>query len=280
MGAAPRATGRTVTGWKVLATFVAVLVLSGCGGPSTQTLNDAVTATAALPGVAVELTGSTQVGAGTSGGTFQASGRADLAAGAHQLTVEVRPAGGEPTTTDVVVVEGRNHQLGLPGFPADQWVWVDGAPPAISADLPTFVDPLAVLNLLTSLTGDVTDLGTDTVEGAATQHLRVVLPPARMERSITTILEGLGEDVVAQLATVGEVRARALAEVWIDEEGWVRQLRLATTAGIGETQAIPGTGAIDNELLLTLTPLEAPPTIEAPAADDLARTTFADLFLP
>lgn len=264
-----------MTAPKVL--LILALLLAACGGaPSTGTLADAVEETLTRDGLAVELEGSVTVGLQTAGG-FSATGEVEPSGRTRRLEVNGRPMGAAPFDVTVVAGDGLVFQQGIPGFDDDGWVFVESAPAAITADLPTFVDPLAVLGLVDGLEGAVTDEGEEIVGGVTTQRIGVVLPSGRLQRLIGDQVEALGE-VGEDLLDLDQVQAAARAQVWIDDDGLVRQLRVDITAELAGGRVVPGIGVTDTEVLLRLAPLDEAPEVEVPPEGTVVRTRFADLF--
>lgn len=247
------------------AVAVLLLLAAACGrAPDAATLDAAAAATRELGTVSVRLEGAAFSQPSRPLGSFAAQGIADLVTGDRRTSVEVDIAGTEPYVVDVVVVDDVVHHQGLPGISGDAPVVVTGAPRAISADLATFVDPSALLSLVEDLRGAVIDRGREDVGGVGTQRLGVRLPDARVGRSIGEIIDGLGEDMAAAVAEAGDVRASATADVWIDEDGLIRRLEVRTVASVGPGGSIPGIGAVDNVVLLELTPSPEAGAIEPP----------------
>ncbi len=262
----------------VVALLLAGLLSACSSGPSVGTLADAVEATTAAAALGVRVDGTVAMGGQVGPGSFTATGTVLPDRGVRSLAVDARPTGADPFAVDVVADGAATFQRGIPGFDDEAWVLVEGAPSAITADLPTFVDPLALLSMVDGLEGSVTDRGEEVVAGTPTQRIGVVLPSARLTRLVLDQVDALGADLAAQVLDRDEVSASAQAEVWVDGEGLVRQMRVAIRAGLPGGRVVPGIGVVDGELLLRIDPLEQAPEVTVPPEGTLVRTDFPALF--
>lgn len=255
------------------------VALAGCGGgPTTDTLEEAVAATRAVGAHELAMRGTTYAGVPSTLSTFTAEGQVDLADGAYRYTVEDSQVAGLSYSAEVVAPTDDNvYVQGLPGTDEGQWLRVEDAPDAVTADLPTFINPDAVLGLVEGLTGPVTDLGEEDLDGVTVQQLRLVLPPGRVQRLIQANLELLGSDMVQAVADVGDIVAQATAQLWIDDDRVIRQIRVEYRVTVGSDQAIPGVGALDNDVQVTLQPRGEPVGIQPPDGD-VARLDYTTLF--
>lgn len=255
------------------------VALAGCGGgPTTDTLEEAVAATRAVGAHELAMRGTTYAGVPSTLSTFTAEGVVDLADGAYRYTVEDSQVAGLSYSAEVVAPTDDNvYVQGLPGTDEGQWLVVEDAPDAVTADLPTFINPDAVLGLVQGLTGPVTGLGEAQLDGVAVRQLRLVLPPERVQRLIRANLELLGSDMVEAVADVGDLSAQATAQLWIDDDEFIRRIRVEYRVTVGADQAIPGVGALDNDLELTFDPLDDPVEVRQPDGN-IARLDFSTLF--
>lgn len=131
----------------------------------------------------------------------------------------------------------------------------------------------ALLDLLASV-GEVEELGAEVVRGVPTRHLGVqieigkALDQAADDRaaSVRSQLEELGVDVDS-LSTVP-------AEVWVDDEGFVRRFTLTLDAAqlateLGEDELASEAGAVT--LTLEVYDLDEPVEITVPPADQVSE---------
>lgn len=80
-------------------------------------------------------------------------------------------------------------------------------------------DPLAFVEILRGVYGDVVDAGRETVRGADTTHFRSTVD---IERLVESLPRGAGDSVRASFGQLG-VRSMPV-DVWLDEQGRMRRL--------------------------------------------------------
>jgi hypothetical protein len=223
----------------------------------------------------------------------RSEGAFDLEAGRSQVTTEATAGSmfGDLASSEVVV-DGdvaylKAGFLDLLGIDAP-WVRIDldqlaelGELDADEAfDLGSVDSATSLLDLLASV-GEVEELGAEAVRGVPTRHLGVdieigkALDEAAEERaaSVRSQLEELGVDV-DELSTVP-------AEVWVDDDGFVRRftltLDLATLATeVGEDELASEAGAVT--LTLEMYDLDQPVDISVPPADQVSELDPEQLF--
>lgn len=85
------------------------------------------------------------------------------------------------------------------------------------------VSPAEILDLLRGASGEVTDLGTETIRGVETTHFQMVL-------DLEDYAQGLSVEEAAEVqAMAGEVGAMPL-DVWVDADGLLRRLEMTMSA--------------------------------------------------
>lgn len=223
----------------------------------------------------------------------RSEGAFDLAAGRSQVSTEA--TGGSMLSelaSSEVVIDGdvaylRAGFLEALGVDAP-WVRFDLGQLAELGDLELdgSLDPGAaasassLLDLLASV-GEVEELGAETVRGVPTRHLGVqieigkALDEAADDRaaSVRSQLEELGVDVDS-LSTVP-------AEVWVDDDGFVRRFTLTLDVGqlaaeVGEDELASEAGAVT--LTIEVYDLDEPVEITVPPADQVSELDPEQLF--
>ena len=183
------------------------------------------------------------------GQTVTAEGVGDLANGDGQVTVHApSPIG------DVAVIHvGDDLYVSAPAVLGDlvggaDWVHVDRATLQSLAemageegldglDLTAALDPVKAVDALRSVSGDVTEVGPDTVGGDAVTHYSTHLDPAKVADQMAT---GADRDqLAAALDTVGAVPV----DLWIDDAGRLRKVSVSLDLGALPLPALPGTGS-------------------------------------
>ena len=125
-------------------------------------------------------------------------------------------------------------------------------------------DPTQALTYLKGALDDVDEVGEDTLRGVETTHYRGTIDLRRATASLPPEAQAAVEDAIASLGT-----SRIPADVWLDDDGRIRQLRI-TADPDGEGPNGPGTLAVE------LYDFGATADVQVPPADQVADLT--DLF--
>jgi len=185
------------------------------------------------------------------GQTVTAEGVGDLANGDGQITVHApSPIG------DVAVIHlGDDLYVSAPAVLGDMvggadWVHVDrstlqslaemsGEEGLDGLDLTAAPDPVKAVEALRSVSGDVTEVGPDTVGGDAVTHYSTHLDPAKLADQLAA---GADRDqLAAALDTVGPVPV----DLWIDDAGRLRKVSVRLDLGALPLPALPALGGSD-----------------------------------
>lgn len=256
-----------------------ITLLSGCGALPTGTGYKAPADVAMSPAAAVRAASEATGKVGTvrlrlaltsTGGATPAAitveGPMSLDGRTADLTVTL-PAGTFGSTGAVtvrqVVVEGAAY-LKVEGsdlVPAT-WIRIDGAGEWASAGLGTLgslVSGTGVADQLAALRGlgDVTTVGTESLDGADTTHYRATIDPSKVAGSLAGLggLSGL-RDLGGLTGPTGAGTASTIpVDLWVDGEG--RAVRM--------TQTLAGEGAEKVTWQIDLSDFGAPLSVTAPA---------------
>jgi hypothetical protein len=276
-----------------VAATVGGLVVAGCGGgsdPASSVGDRARRATTVDAGsvlaASVEkasaarsyaIDGTVEVAGGELDGVITLRGAVDEATGTGELAMDL-DVGDQRGTVEIRIVSGvlylRMSGLDAGGVPTprgDRWLVLD--PTAIAegfgADEAAGTSPGAftgfVGDLLASLRGvadEVEDLGRDEVRGVPTTRYRADVDLARaLDRAPADQREDLRE-ALEQLGA-----GRVPYEVWIDDEGLPRRLRVTVDPSAFDLPSVEG---LDGSAILTvdLYDFGRPVAVEAPPAEE------------
>ncbi len=224
------------TRWRHVLLVVAVVTLGagGCAGGGEGTAGPN-TVLAAAPAKTIAA-GTSEVAIdvavqGQERGAFQGDGKFDFANQTGRLELDLGPlglAGAGRTeilfTADVVYIK---LGLPLPQLAQRPWLKIDldelakGQGAGIDALRQLQAnDPTAVLNYLRGVTGEVSELGRETVRGASTTRYRATLDLDKAAAASPVEARDDLSNVRKQLGT-----SRIPTEAWIDDEGRLRRLR-------------------------------------------------------
>jgi hypothetical protein len=232
-------------GIRHLATMLALLGmgagLTGCGISATV---DPVAAAASRTQDAggAKVTMAIEVVDGDSRRTFTIAGNGVLDGDEGELTIDVSKVleavgaadalGGE---LDLRYLQEDGDTVLYVDFPAlsatlpsgRRWIRldVDKAAKSVGADLDKMMtqanqNPAEILDMLRA-TGQVEKVGTETIDGAETTKYKVAVDLAKAAE-----LRGISSDLVERLTSAG-APTRLPAEVWVGDDGLVRQFRVA-----------------------------------------------------
>lgn len=252
---------------------VAVL-LAACGGSDTLTLDpvaEAAAKTQAEGSAEVAMTMSTQV-TGKEGFTMDGEGTGvfnnDDGSGRMEFTLR---GDGVEAKFDFIYVAPAMY-MRSPLFASElpdgkTWMKVDlvraGKELGLDFEAMTNYRPTDTLSSLQSTTGDVSEIGTETVRGVETTHYRATID---LEKAAAEGPKELRDTMsrVAELTGISQIPV----EVWIDDEGLVR--RYSQTWN----QKLPqGAGRMQTEITMDLFGFGPRVQVDAPPADDVVDAT-------
>jgi hypothetical protein len=153
------------------------------------------------------------------------------------------PAGTDMTAKEIFIDEGGDYvfymRMGLldPLLGGKHWLKVDASKVGEKLGIdfskltggPTTQDPAQMLALLQATSGQVDDLGAETIDGVATTHYR-----ANVDLAKAAAVEGVSSQTLQQLTQAG-MPDTIPEDVWIDSDGLVRQFHMAfdmTSSGV------------------------------------------------
>lgn len=206
----------------ILMLTVTVLAAASCGqlDPPAQRLADAPARTAAAETARMALESSTHMGGSGDARmdiTVTGEGEVDFAAEQVQLTITM--PGPMPGDMEMVV-DGDVVYMRMPFVDEEQWVRVDAAGSPDQMMQPGMAgDPTEALSALGAVGGEIEELGTEEVRGAATHGYAFEAPAGEVFPTADDQGERLSDVAVA-------------LEAWLDAEGRVR--RLSQTVDLGE----------------------------------------------
>jgi hypothetical protein len=219
----------------------------------------------------------------------RATGTYDAKTGRYRLAVRFPklPRPGDPGATsielprryDVIVDSGtvyvRARSLGARFDTRRPWLKADTAtadPLATQLLLTRWApyDPVAIVQTLRGIAGDLKEIGTETIDGTKQTHFRGTLDIAAAVRTVPP------EAVARVTATADELRARFgvttfPVDLWVDDDGLIRRVRfaLAVDSRIGTRSPTAVTFTVD------LSKVDAPTTVAPPPAERVADVTHA-----
>ncbi len=190
---------------------------------------------------------------------ISATGAYDLDAEATQLDVDLGSLGGHE---EMVVVDGKAY-LKLPaglGSTTDKpWLALDAPTSKLGSNPLGTMDPKAMLDELKSITGDLTVVGHETIDGVDTTHYHGTIDPSKAPGATQGAAPKLFGSITMPV------------DVWIDDQGLLRRQQLSITApaGSADSGASSLLGGFGLTLTIEFTDLGAPVTITAPPADQV-----------
>jgi hypothetical protein len=135
---------------------------------------------------------------------------------------------------------------------------------ALSQSPNAFADPTQALNELRGVSRDVEDLGTESVRGVSTHHYRVDIDLKKAAASLPASARCTFQASTKMLGT-----STLPAEVWIDSQGRLRQMRFSM-----QFPAVPGaTSGGSMDMLLDLYDFGVPVHVKAPPASAVEDIT-------
>jgi hypothetical protein len=226
-----------------------------------------------------------------------ATGSADLVRKRQALTMDMSgllgalPAGGSgiPDASDLkveAVIDGTDMYMRMPFLtqmlPAGKtWISIDVADLAkgTGADFSSllgrsYTDPSQYLAYLTSVTGPVEEVGTESVRGVETRHVRANLDLAKYvagldEKSRVALAPAV--DQFEQL--IGTVKP--VVDAWVDGDGFVRRIGLDMSMDLSAMTGASGVGAgaLGMTMTVDLFDFGTDVNIEVPQAAEVADGT-------
>jgi LppX_LprAFG lipoprotein len=213
-------------------------------------------------------------GGGMTGGSvsMSANGAIDIAKQAAQMTFDMSGIPGAPTSMgfDMVVTGGALYMHLPPSAAAHipsgkSWLKIDMAALSqqagtgfggLSGGSMTAFDPAQTLAYLKGVSKSVTHVGSDTVRGTATERYHVVIDPKKaIDKVSGSVKCGLG----AAQKLLGKLTIPA--DVWIDEQGRLRQMQMRfNMTPPGTTQPVGMTMQMDLFDFGTPVDVTAPPS--------------------
>lgn len=225
----------------VAATAIA-LSTGGCGTSSVDPIAQAAEATGQLPGA--QITFSEQLSSPSLPQQIAISGTGYLNQSAHtgQLTMKFPQLPGAPSSlsnaTIQMVFQYPVFYMKFPPALSEKlpggkpWVKINvqSAAQAAGINLPglsstTELDPAQYLNFLRGASGDVTELGRETVNGVATSHYRATIQIDRVIEHLPASQRAGAQAAISQLQKLGGLSSIPV-EVWIDDAHRVRRERI------------------------------------------------------
>jgi hypothetical protein len=247
--ASVRAVRRRPSRW--LAAPIAAVVALVVGLVALQPFADEAPAGAAV----VRAAAATTEAAGTArfsvaiegmGQSVTAEGVGDLASGDGQVTVHAPAPVGD---VDVVHL-GDDLYVSAPAALGDvvggaRWIHVDRATLASLAakagdeglggvDPSAALDPVKAVDLVRSVSGEVTEVGPDTVGGDPVTHYSTQLDPAKLADQLATDADRA--ELSQALGQVGPVPL----DLWVDDAGRLRKVSVSLDLGALPLPALPG----------------------------------------
>lgn len=257
----------------VAATAIVVSV-GGCGTSSVDPIAQAAEATSQLPGAQITL--SEQLSSPALPQQIAISGTGDIDQSKHtgQLTMKFPQLPGAPSSlsnaTIQVVIQYPVIYMELPQALSEKlpggkpWMKIDvqSASQAAGINLPglsstTELDPTQYLNFLRGASGDVTELGRETLDGVATTHYRATIQISRVIERLPASQRAGAQAAISQLQKLGGLSSIPV-EVWIDDAHRVRRERIDIHEQVSGTP-IGATVTIDYVSFHAGRPVTVPP---------------------
>ncbi len=190
-----------------------------------------------------------------------ATGAFDLQAKASSMTFDA----GDVGKMELRVVDGKGYVNfgGLLGSGGPKWMAFDLTDLGSDKKLASggLFDPTSVLAQLKAVTGEVTVVGTETLDGVATTHYHAEVDLAKVLADHADELSPGGKaDLSEQLAQLGSGAPTVIpVDVWVGDDGLPRQYRMSMTADdIGTLTTT-----------ITFSGFGEPVTVVAPPADQV-----------
>jgi hypothetical protein len=269
------------------AVVLGVLAAACTGGFTSGSIPDSVDRTlAALPQV---VTFAAETGSYRTHLDVRATGAVDAAGGRYRLTVRFPklPPPGDPGAQsielprryDVVVDAGtayvKARGLGSPLHADTPWlkVAVAAAAPAsaqLAVDRWAPYDPVALVQALRGITGDLREIGTESIDGAKVTRRRGTL-------DVAAALRAAPPEALAQVgAALDGLRARFGAasfpvDLWVDDDGLIHRVRFAL--GLRNAAGGPSPGTVT--FTVDLSKATEPTSVTVPPADRVDDVTRA-----
>jgi hypothetical protein len=201
----------------------------------------------------------TTSGTGVPGG-YSVSGAYDLDNGAMEMDAS-GGSGSSIPASETIVVGGKMYLKVPPGLGATvtkPWMSLEiGGSSGLGASMAAGMDPQHMLQELQAVTGGLTVLGHETVDGVDTTHYHGTIDPAK-------IAAKAGKDGAAMAGHVGPVPI----DIWIDGQGRVVRQQTSMT-GLNGMSDSGSTSTGDLTLTIDYTDLGGPVSITAPPADQV-----------
>ena len=131
-------------------------------------------------------------------------------------------------------------------------------------------NPAEFLRYLRASGGDVTTLGSESVDGVSTTHYRVTLSLSRILESYPASDRAGMRSALSALGSSGSIPA----EVWVDHQSRVRRMRMsfnvsAPSGGAAEGQAGATQGTVAATMTMDFTSYGAVPAVALPPANEV-----------
>jgi hypothetical protein len=229
------------------------LAFAGCGGASAALDPVASAATRSQQAGTADMTFSATFSSpGLAGGkSFTLSGSGLVGARQAELTFDMSrilqqagaPPGTDATFEEIFVDQGGDYvlymRMGLLGplLGGKHWLKIDASKVGRKlgfdfgklAGGQTTQDPSQLLDLLRATSGEVDDLGAETIDGTPTTHYRATVDLAKAAK-----VDGISDQTLQQLTQAG-APTTIPEDVWIGSDGLVRRFRLSyamTSSGV------------------------------------------------
>ena len=257
----------------IAATAIA-LSTGGCGSSSVDPIAAAAEATSQLPGA--KITFSEQLSSSSLPQQIAISGSGYINQGGHsgQLSMKFPQLPGAPSSLSNATIQmvfqypvfymkfPQALSEKLPGH--KPWVKINtqSAAQAAGINLPalsstTELDPTQYLNFLRGASGDVTELGRETVNGVATTHYRASIQISRIVEHLPASQRADAQAAVSQLQKLGGLSSIPV-EVWIDGAHRIRRERIDIHKQVSGTP-IDATVTVDYVSFASTETIAAPP---------------------
>lgn len=269
--------------WSMLAVLVLAglaAVASGCGAASIDPVAAAATKTQQAGAAKMSLSISFSSPSVANGKVLTLTGHGILDNANADVTLDLGSVLGAfgasanvPSTLREIVVQQQGNEVlyvsaGKPIVAGKDWVKLDltqlakgaGLGAVGSASQPGLEDPTQILDFLKAHGSQVQDLGSATVDGAATTHYRVTIDVPKL------LAKAAATNPLLQRA-VASIDAKSLPEdVWIGQDGLLRRLRVDYSLSANHVAA-------HLTVALDLTDYGTSATVSPPAAADVFDAT-------
>lgn len=237
------------------------LMLAGCGASSTiDPVAQAATASTSAPGYRTNVSLQFSSSALSAPITATGTGAFDPRGHVGSLVLDMN-LGNDPRITEALggstlhlaeLVHGTTVYLRLPDAIRSKvpqfskpWIKLDLAQAAAAAGIPGLSslvnnplsgDPSQVLQFLRA-SGNVSDVGTETVDGFRTTHYRATISLDRVADALPPGSRNAAKQAITQLEATTHV-SQLPVDAWVDGQHRVRRMRISLTESVGGGQTL------------------------------------------